>query len=68
MKNTTILNALYWLITLAFSLSLFGEKYALAAFFALLIVVIQLNEISTYLAHTLLLLKENQTKIDKKIV
>jgi hypothetical protein len=67
MKNTTILTALYWLITLAFSFSLFAEKYALAAFFALLIVVIQLNEISTYLAHTLLLLKENQTKIDTKI-
>jgi hypothetical protein len=35
--------------------------YALAAFFALLVVVIQLSEISTYLADVLLQLKEKKS-------
>ena len=60
MKSTLILNLLYWGIFAAFSFSLFVEMYALAAFFALLIVVIQLSEISTYLADVLLHLKDKQ--------
>lgn len=60
MKSTFILNLLYWGIFAAFSFSLFVEMYALAAFFALLIVVIQLSEISTYLADVLLHLKDKQ--------
>ena len=57
MKSTIILNVFYWTIFAAFSFSLFIEIYALAAFFALLIVVIQLSEISTYLADVLIHLK-----------
>ena len=60
MKSTFILNLLYWGIFAAFSFSLFIELYALAAFFALLVVVIQLSEISTYLANVLLHLKDKQ--------
>ena len=60
MKSTFILNLLYWGIFAVFSFSLFVEMYALAAFFALLIVVIQLSEISTYLADVLLHLKDKQ--------
>jgi len=60
MKSTFILNLLYWGIFAAFSFSLFVEMYALAAFFALLIVVIQLSEISTYLSDVLLHLKDKQ--------
>jgi hypothetical protein len=60
MKSTLILNLLYWGIFAAFSFSLFVEMYALAAFFALLIVVIQLSEISTYLSDVLLHLKDKQ--------
>lgn len=60
MKSTLTLNILYWGIFAAFSFSLFVEMYALAAFFALLIVVIQLSEISTYLADVLLNLKDKQ--------
>ena len=60
MKSTLILNLLYWGIFAAFSFSLFVEMYALAAFFALLIVVIQLSGISTYLADVLLHLKDKQ--------
>jgi hypothetical protein len=60
MKSTFILNLLYWGIFAAFSFSLFVEMYALAAFFALLIIVIQLSEISTYIADVLLHLKDKQ--------
>jgi hypothetical protein len=60
MKSTFILNLLYWGIFAAFSFSLFVEMYALAAFFALLIVVIQLSEISTYLSDVLIHLKEKK--------
>jgi len=48
----------------AFAFSLFVEMYALAAFFGLLVVVIQLSEISTYLANILLLLKEKKENIE----
>jgi hypothetical protein len=61
MISTKLLNILYWLIFAAFSFSLFVEMYALAAFFALLVVVIQLSEISTYLADVLLQLKEKKS-------
>ena len=60
MKSTFILNLVYWGIFAAFSFSLFVEMYALAAFFALLIVVIQLSEISTYLSDVLIHLKEKK--------
>jgi hypothetical protein len=51
---------LYWAIFLAFSFSLFVEMYALAAFFALSIIVIQLSELSGYLSAVLLHLKDKQ--------
>jgi hypothetical protein len=60
MKSSFILNLFYWAIFAAFSFSLFVEMYALAAFFALLIVVLQLSEISTYLAEVLFHIKNNQ--------
>ena len=66
MMSTKLLNILYWLITAAFAFSLFVEAYALSAFFALLIIVIQLSEISTYLADVLLLLKDMKENIESK--
>ena len=66
MKSTNLLNILYWLIFAAFAFSLFVEMYALAAFFALLVVVIQLSEISTYLANVLLQLKEKKEYTEPK--
>ena len=60
MKSTFVLNILYLGIFAAFTFSLFVEMYALAAFFALLIVVIQLSEISTYLADVLIHLRDKQ--------
>ena len=64
MKLTLILNILYWAIFATCSFSLFVEKYALAAFFALLVVVIQLSEISTYLANILINLKDKNINVD----
>jgi hypothetical protein len=64
MTSTNLLNILYWLMFVAFAFSLFVEMYALAAFFGLLVVVIQLSEISTYLANILLLLKEKKENIE----
>jgi hypothetical protein len=66
MQSTMILNILYWIIFAGFSFSLFVAMYALSAFFALLIVVIQLSEISTYLANVLLQLKDKQENSESK--
>jgi hypothetical protein len=63
MKSSFIINIFYWGIFAAFSFCLFVEMYALAAFFALLIIVIQLSEISTYLADVLLHLKDKQLNL-----
>jgi hypothetical protein len=66
MKSQSILNFLYWALFAAFSLSLFVEMYALSAFFALLIIVIQLSEISTYLADVLIHLKNKRENFDSE--
>jgi len=66
MKSKVILNFLYWVIFLSFSFSLFVDKYSLAAFFALLIIVIQLSEISTYLADVLIHLKNKRENFDSE--
>jgi hypothetical protein len=66
MKSTKFLDIFYWAVIVAFAFSLFVEMYALAAFFALLIVVIQLNQISTYLVNILLHLKDRQENIESK--
>ena len=66
MTSTKLLNIFYWFIFLAFSFSLFVDMYSLAAFFALLIIVIQLSEISGYLAHVLLLLKDEKENIESR--
>ncbi len=63
MTSSKKLNIFYWLIMTIFAFSLFMEMYSIAAFFALLIIVIQLSEISTYLAHVLLELKKKQENI-----
>ena len=60
MKSEKLLNIFYWFLIAGFSFSLFVEMYALSAFFALLVVVIQLSEISTYLANILLILKNKE--------
>jgi hypothetical protein len=66
MKSSFILNLFYWSIFASFSFSLFVERYSVAAFFALLVIVIQLSEIATYLADVLVHIKAKQEDFDSK--
>lgn len=47
------LNGAYWVLLLSVGLALLVERYAIAAFIALTLIVIQLSEIATYLQHLL---------------
>jgi ABC-type nickel/cobalt efflux system permease component RcnA len=47
------LNGLYWVLFLSVGLALLVGRYALAAFIALALIVIQLSEIATYLQEML---------------
>lgn len=48
-----ILNGAYWVLLLSVGLALLVERYAIAAFIALTLIVIQLSEIATYLQELL---------------
>jgi hypothetical protein len=47
------LNGAYWVLLLSVGLALLFERYAIAAFIALTLIVIQLSEIATYLQEML---------------
>lgn len=52
-KVNTKLQFFYWVMVMVVAIALFADKYAAAAFFGFLLIVVQLSEIATYLQHLL---------------
>lgn len=65
-RQTKILNTFYWALVLSVGLALFAGLNAVAAFIALVLIVSQLSEISTYLQHILKIQASVREEADRR--